>query len=188
MGMSVLDLIFVLECIAYLKECSQSATQKESAMEPGKTPMKTSLKCPISILSISRRGAIGWDIKDCCHFLAKSCGEGAHGSVFSTLQLMFKLGESIERARLQRWPSKSSQNFLERSGSSCVWWFGTGKVMVYRIMENKSSEPKSRGGVSLLPLPDPRRRLIRERGDVTYLWSKVEGYTGQTSLNLGSVV
>lgn len=56
------------------------------------------------LINFSRRGAIRWDIKDCCHFLAKSCGEGAHGSVFS--------------------------------------------------------------GVSLLPLYDSRRRLIRERGDV----------------------
>jgi len=56
------------------------------------------------LINLSRRGAIRWDIKDCCHFLAKSCGQGAHGSVFS--------------------------------------------------------------GVSLLPLYDERRRLLKEKGDV----------------------
>ncbi|CAJ1382251.1 unnamed protein product [Effrenium voratum] len=56
------------------------------------------------MMSLSRRGAVRWDVKDCCHFSAKCCGQGAHGSVFS--------------------------------------------------------------GVSLLPLYDPHKKLMREKGDV----------------------
>lgn len=40
------------------------------------------------MISFSRRGAIRWDIKDCCHFSAKCCGQGAHGSVFSGVSLL----------------------------------------------------------------------------------------------------
>ncbi|CAE7910924.1 mlkA [Symbiodinium sp. KB8] len=40
------------------------------------------------IMSFSRRGAVRWDVRQCHHFSANSCGQGGHGTIFGGVSLL----------------------------------------------------------------------------------------------------
>ncbi|CAE7917069.1 mlkA, partial [Symbiodinium necroappetens] len=40
------------------------------------------------IMNFSRRGAVRWDVRQCHHFSANSCGQGGHGTIFGGVSLL----------------------------------------------------------------------------------------------------
>ncbi|CAE7495063.1 mlkA [Symbiodinium sp. CCMP2456] len=40
------------------------------------------------VMNFSRRGAVRWDVRQCHHFSANSCGQGGHGTIFGGVSLL----------------------------------------------------------------------------------------------------